>query len=152
MKAKAWIGIDPGASGAIAILGSESVIYANDHLDISSSSTWLFEWNCEFDIQMALLERVSAMPKQGVSSTFKFGINYGTWQGLLTALRISWMLVSPKDWQKGLVCKTDGADSKERSLNVARRMFPDVDLHRKKDHDKADALLIAYYARSLSIK
>jgi crossover junction endodeoxyribonuclease RuvC len=53
----------------------------------------------------------------------------------------------PREWQKGLVRPSDGKDPKERSLTVARRLFPDAELSRKKDHNRADALLLAWWAR-----
>ena len=152
MKEVIYIGIDPGGSGAYGYIskGDDMVEVANDFTSIQQAFHDLFQWkNNNCTIKIAILEKVNAMPNEGVTSSFKFGTNYGMWQGVLTALRIPFKLVHPRTWQKGLVYKTDGKDSKERSLTVARRLFPDVDLHRKKDHGKADALLMAYYARSL---
>ena len=81
-----------------------------------------------------------------MASTFAFGANFGTWQGILAALGIPYSMPTPQQWQKGLIVNSDGPDSKARALAVARRFFPTVDLHRKGDHGKADALLLALYA------
>jgi crossover junction endodeoxyribonuclease RuvC len=78
---------------------------------------------------------------------FTFGRSFGEWLGILAALGIPHVLVTPRQWQRGLVRPSDGPDPKCRSLAVARRLFPDIDLHRKKDHHCADALLIAYWAK-----
>ena len=78
---------------------------------------------------------------------FTFGRNLGAWEGLLAALHISYVMPAPQQWQRGLIMPSDGADPKARSLAVARRLFPDADLSRKKDHGRADALLLAWWAR-----
>lgn len=91
------------------------------------------------------IEKVGAMPKQGVSSTFIFGQNFGAWLGALAALQVPHIIVTPSKWQKSLLDSTPG-DSKQRSLSMARRLFPGVELSRKKDHGRADALLLALYA------
>ena len=87
------------------------------------------------------------MPKQGVSSTFTFGQNFGQWEGIIAAMSLPCLQPTPQDWQKGLVRKSDSEDPKARALIAARRLFPDVDLSRKKDHGRADALLLAWWAR-----
>lgn len=94
------------------------------------------------------LERVGPMPKQGVTSMFKFGENFGFIQGLLTANRIPFELVTPQKWKKEFQITSD----KNSSIAVCKRLFPDVSLRRtdrcKKDHDGiAEALLMAEYAR-----
>jgi crossover junction endodeoxyribonuclease RuvC len=87
------------------------------------------------------------MPKQGVTSVFSFGENFGIWQGILAALGIPFLMPRPREWQKGLVRPSDGHDTKSRSLAVARRLFPDAPLAKKKDHNRADALLLAWWSR-----
>ena len=83
------------------------------------------------------------MPKQGVSSTFTFGRAYGVLEGILGALKIPHQHVKPRVWQKryGLTARTS-------SLEKAIRLFPErlLSLTHKKDHNRADAMLIADYA------
>jgi len=86
------------------------------------------------------------MPKQGVSSTFKFGMNFGAWQGILAALRIPYITVTPRQWQKALLDAGTG-ETKARSLNMARRLFPEVEMRFKADDGKADALHLARWAQ-----
>ena len=101
----------------------------------------------QHSVELVALERVNAMPKQGVSSTFKLGQNVGAWQGILAALGLPYLMPTPREWQKGLVKKSDGPAPKARSLAVARRLFPDAKLSRKRDHGRADALLLAWWVK-----
>ena len=148
-NSKVWIGIDPGASGAIGLIDENNETKVLEVLNVFEMVSVLREFIELYDIQIVILEEVHAMAKIKASINFKLGMNFGQWQGVLTTLRIPYRLVPPKVWQRNLVKKQDGKDSKERSLNVARRLFPDTDLSRKKDHNKADALLIAYFAKNL---
>ena len=151
-KKDAWLGIDPGKTGAVAYLTKDGLTGVFDYVDAVSNARELGLLKATFNIQLAVLEKVSAMPKQGVSSSFNFGVNYGEWIGILAALGIPFYNPSVKAWQKEIVRKTDGNDPKERSLVVARRLFPNEELGRKKDADRADALLMAYWGRMQTFK
>ncbi len=135
------IGIDPGASGGLAVIGKEGVITTykfkdQTHADISD----MFEFVSELEGEkFAYLEKVHAMPKQGVSSTFKFGQSYGFLEGMLTAHKIPFDYVTPNRWQKYLGCQTKG--DKNVTKSMAQRTWPKL----KITHAIADSLLIAYY-------
>lgn len=90
------------------------------------------------------LEEVHSMPKQGVTSSFSFGMNFGQWQGLLSGYDMEWETVTPQVWKRtfGLIGK-----DKDASRLIASRLFPTLDLTKKKDIGKADALLIAEHLR-----
>ena len=92
---------------------------------------------------VAIVESVSAMPGQGVSSTFKFGAAYGTVRGVIAALEIPVHLVTPGKWKKHFRLSAD----KEQARALALRLFPASSQHfeRKKDHGRAEAALIARY-------
>ncbi len=81
------------------------------------------------------------MPKQGVTSSFTFGKNYGFLIGLLTAIQIPFKFVTPQQWQKGMQCLTKG--DKNVSKSAAQRLWPKV----KVTHAIADSMLIAEYGR-----
>lgn len=135
---KVYLGIDPGKTGAVAFIdGMGQLMKVVDFPDVMS-----VDWFAE-DFGMAYLEEVHAMPGQGVASTFTFGTNFGWWKGFLTAMRIPFKTIRPQDWQKGLVPKR-GAMTDKPSLEVARQLFPHAPLTRKKDHNRADAILIAH--------
>ena len=147
MKSRACLGIDPGKTGAAAIIHSEGHEVFDWPDDVSSAADKLRDWRLNYDIRAGALEAVHAMPKQGVSSTFSFGCNLGQWMGLLAALSIPYVMPRPVQWKKGLIKKADGKDPKTAALVVARRLFPDAELHLKKHHGRAEALLLAWWAK-----
>ena len=140
-----YIGVDPGKNGGIAIIDSDGVIafpFSEERLLIELDGI-AQEYEC-----ICYLEHVHAMPKQGVSSTFNFGMNFGFIQGVLKAYEIPYELVTPQKWKKEFSCTSD----KNTSIEVCKRLFPNVNLKAtdrcKKDHDGlAEALLIAEYGR-----
>lgn len=139
------IGIDPGAKGALAVIwefgGIEVIPFSREaYLDTIRQCPPM-ECQC-------CLERVGAMPGQGVTSMFHFGENFGYIQGILEAYRISYELVTPQKWKKEFQITGD----KNSSIAVCRRLFPGVNLRRtdrcRKDSDgMAEALLMAEYSR-----
>ena len=147
MKPSAWIGVDPGKSGACAVIHDGGQLVADWPGDPAGAAEVLRGWLERFEIRLAALEKVGARPGQGVSSMFAFGRNLGAWEGVFAGLRIPYVMPTPQQWQRGLVMPSDGADPKDRALTVARRLFPDADLRLKKHDGRADALLLAWWAR-----
>ena len=138
--ARFYLGIDPGQSGSIAaIMPSGNATW----IKLDSTDHDIAEWLRDFPIlhTTACIEKVNAMPKQGVSSTFKFGRSFGFLQGLLVALRIPFEFVTPQKWQAEMNCRTAG--DKNVSKAAAQRLWPSL----KITHANADALLIAEYCR-----
>ena len=148
MKPKSFIGIDPGKTGAAALITDEG---NHEILDYPGSPSLIVEtfmgWESKYNIIMAALEKVGARPGQGVVSMFTFGRNLGAWEGIISAFSIPFMMPTPRQWQKGIIDPKAGTDTKTRSLNTARRLFPDASLSRKKDHGRSDALLLAFWAK-----
>lgn len=140
-----FIGVDPGMSGAIAVLDQErNCGFVKNSTTESDLSSWLrLQFSCSntYDGSFAYIERVSAMPKQGVSSTFKFGQSYGFLRGLLIAHRVPFEEVSPRKWQSAMGCLSGG--DKNVTKARAQQLFPQV----KVTHAIADALLLAEYCR-----
>ena len=140
-----YIGIDPGKNGGIAVINPDKVwthVYTEEDLLL------ILGYYAEDKQAICYLEHVHAMPKQGVSSTFNFGMNFGFIQGVLRAYNIPYELVTPQKWKKEFSCTSD----KNTSISVCKRLFPGVNLRRTekctKDHDgMAEALLIAEYGR-----
>ena len=148
---KTYCGIDPGQTGAVAIIDEEyRVITLEDWPgDIESAAAMFRSLYMEHHPVLTCLESVAAMPKQGVSSTFKLGANLGAWQGIISTLQARYRLIRPREWQATMFDPGTGKEPKARSLTTARRLFPDAELHLKKHHGRSDALLIASYARTL---
>ena len=90
-----------------------------------------------------IVESVHSMPRQGVASTFKFGMAYGAAISLAERFNCPWHLVAPKKWKKLLGLDSD----KDNSLELARSLWPNAPLSRKKDNGRAEALLLAEYLR-----
>lgn len=140
------LGVDPGASGALALLG-ESGEYL-DHVRLSSTPHDVAAWVREV-VELpdcpgvsAMLERVGSRPGQGVASTFKFGWSAGFVEALLIANCIRYDRVTPAKWQQALGCRTKG--NKNITKAAAQRRWP---TGLRITHAVADALLIAEYGR-----
>ncbi len=148
------IGIDPGISGAIALLGPGGEL--EDLLDMpimlltgtrhkvnAAALGKIFSAWLDLPGLTALLEQVSAMPGQGVSSMFGFGMSYGIVQGVLGALQIPVTFVTPVAWKKraGIPAKSE----KDYARTIAQQLYPNASLERKKDIGRADAILIARF-------
>lgn len=139
-----YIGIDPGKSGAMAIIDGDNVrvipFDEQEYIDVLL--------NCDILETVACIEHVHAMPGQGVTSMFNFGVNFGWLRGICAAYCIPYELVTPQKWKKEFSVTSD----KNTSVDVCKRLFPSVSLKRtercKKDDDGfAEALLMAEYAR-----
>lgn len=136
-----WMGVDPGVSGGLVWITDGRVVAAK--MGESEAETWeWFERMGPLTVS-AVVEKVGAMPKQGVSSTFTFGKSYGIVLGCLAAARIPYELVRPAVWQKQMMCLSGG--DKRVTKQKAEQLYPEV----KVVHWMADALLIATYARRL---
>ena len=144
------IGIDPGVTGALVCLEGNEISDMVDmptidmpsgkkQVNAAQIAKILTAWQ---EDSIVILERVSAMPGQGVSSMFNFGMGYGIIQGVVMAMGIPMRLVSPQVWKKraGLLGK-----DKDYARTLAQQLWPGAELGRKKDIGKADALLIAKY-------
>lgn len=139
------LGIDPGVSGAAAVI-SEDRKFVQVMAFKELTPAGMIHWLSGHQITIGYLEAVNAMPKQGVTSTFKFGQNYGWWQGTLTALNIPFQRVYPLKWQTAMQCRSGG--NKNITKQRAQELFPGI----KITHAVADALLIAEYGRRQELK
>ena len=93
---------------------------------------------------IAIIEAVHSFPGQGVASTFKFGNNYGQWQGILSALNIPYIQVSPQKWMKMFQpLPKEKAERKRRLKEIAIEYHPEI----KVTLDTADAIVMAYYLK-----
>jgi hypothetical protein len=145
------IGIDPGLTGGVAVLDQAGTLVALADLPVirdkslawingGALSLWLLH-NTAGQAKHAVVERVSAMPKQGVSSSFQFGVGFGAVLATLQCLQIPLELVTAAVWKRDLALGKD----KKASLHKARLLWPTADLDLEKHHGRAEALLIAYW-------
>lgn len=138
---KTYIGCDPGQSGGVGLLrGTFAQVWKMPDTEADILELFQNIINGRGDI-FCLVETVHAMPKQGVASTFKFGMGYGALRMAVRASGIPFEGVTPQKWQKGLGCLTGG--NKNVSKERAQNLFPEL----KITHAVADAILIARYAQ-----
>ncbi len=156
------IGIDPGLKGGIAFYHPEELIVyltpvnaltfikagkkkTRNEMDLDTLREIIVRYDgASFQIDCAYVEHVSAMPGQGVTGMFRFGQNFGQWQGLLAGFGIRTVLVRPQTWKASYGLTR----SKNTSLELARETWPDnaKESFRLKKHDgAAEAALIAKY-------
>jgi crossover junction endodeoxyribonuclease RuvC len=148
------IGIDPGLTGGVAVLDRSGILIALADLPVirDGALAWvhggnLASWIMEHTAGMhkaAVVERVSAMPKQGVASSFKFGVGFGAVLATLQTLQIPLELVTPSKWKGDLKLAKD----KKAALNKARLLYPAADLALEKHDGRAEAILIALWGTS----
>jgi hypothetical protein len=135
--------IDPGAiSGAYAIFYESGPPVVGDLpvVDGQLNGAELGRMIREIEPSAAVVERVASMPKQGVASTFKFGVGVGIIHGVLMANLVQMHLVPPGTWKRHF--RLTGTD-KDAARALAIRLYPSVQgLHRKRDQGRADALLM----------
>ncbi len=135
---KAFIGCDPGQSGGISVISPYGT-YAHN-MPATERDLWdlvvdLKQWkDCTVE---AAIEKVHAMPGQGVTSMFNFGKGYGALRMALIGAGIPFRDVTPQAWQKAMGCMTKG--DKNVSKSMAQQLFPGI----KITHATADSLLIA---------
>jgi len=149
-----YMGIDPGKSGGIAVVNGSRKSQSWKMPDTDSGMWDCIHEACSGKGVFACLEKVHAMPGQGVKSMFTFGENFGKMKMALTAAAVSYELVTPQAWQKklGIPKRNTKSESKpqfkKRLKSVAEGLFPQGDVTMA----SADALLIAEYCRRENLK
>lgn len=155
---KVSIGIDPGYTGAIAIITNSNPYFVYDmpvikigtktELDMVGIKSLLEGYkNHETSIY---LEKAQAMPGQGISSTANYIKGYGQIIGLLFGMGISFSLVHPVTWKNKMM--RDMPKEKNSSVIRCQQIYPRFSeqfLKLKKHHGRADAILIAVYGDGL---
>ena len=152
------IGIDPGMSGSICFFEDGKILDVIEMPTMTDGKKNKKQVNgsqiyneisrridkIEKKNIRAIIEQVSAMPGQGVTSMFNFGQSFGILKGICSAMQIPMYFVRPAKWKKyfGLI-----NSEKDASRTRAIEMFPyfSSQLSKKKDSNKADAILIASF-------
>ena len=150
MKDKLFIGIDPGVNGGIAFIQGNNVAVHKcpdtTHDMALALMSYISKAYKDNVVCMAAIEKVHSMPKQGVASTFKFGMNYGTWLGILSTAKVPYKKVTPLTWMKyfGTSRPKDKTKRKNHLKQIAQELCPEA----KITLATADALLLAVWARA----
>ena len=150
------IGIDPGISGAISILENKKILEVYDvptmidgkknkrQINSAQVTNIIKERTINGKDVVVVVEQVNAMPGQGVTSMFNFGQSFGMIKGICSAMKLPIFFVRPAKWKKYF----DLINSqKDASRTKAIEIFPEIShlLSKKKDGNRADAILIAYF-------
>ena len=151
------IGIDPGISGSICffedgkileviempimIEGKKNKKQVNGAQIYNEFSKWINNKDNEIRV---VIEQVSAMPGQGVTSMFNFGQSFGILKGICSAMQLPMFFIRPAKWKKYFNLINS---QKDASRTRAIEIFPyfSTQLSKKKDSNKADAILIASF-------
>lgn len=150
------IGLDPGLSGALAVLTDEGALlalYDTPMLTLSTSRGTRQEYDIPGLVTLlapyaglqahVVLEESQAMPGQGVRSMWTTGYGFGIWVALLAALQMPHTRIRPAIWKRALGLGKD----KEQARLRAMQLFPTADLRLKKHHGRAESLLLAWWGR-----
>ena len=154
------VGIDPGLSGAIAIIEDNKVVGIFDmpvmaegkknkrQLNSAQLVNIIRENTASRDEVAVIVEQVNAMPGQGVTSMFNFGQTFGAIKGVCAALNLPIFFVRPSKWKKYFELINSSKDS---SRTKVIEMYPSLSnqLSKKKDVNKSDAILIARFYSDL---
>ena len=157
------IGIDPGLSGAIAVLENNKVLNIFDMPVMSEGKKNKRQLNSALLVNLikesigssddvsVVVEQVNAMPGQGVTSMFNFGQTFGAIKGVCAALELPIYFVRPSKWKKHFELLKA---SKDASRTKTIEMYPSLadKLSRKKDVNKSDAILIARFYNETGFK
>jgi crossover junction endodeoxyribonuclease RuvC len=152
------VGIDPGLKGGIAYYTpSKLLAYRTPTIEVPFIKKGKKKTRNDMDLDKlrdelqllpithVFLEKVSAMPGQGVTGMFRFGQNLGQWQGLLAGLDLPYTMVTPQVWKRHMeLIKAD----KGQSVELARTFWPDhmeTFKYKTADEGRAEASLIAKY-------
>ena len=157
MARENYIGIDPGKKGFACIYNG----YGYEHYPLFTTQK-SNQINTEMEERLrelvkhdtiCVIESVHAMPGQGVSSCFTFGMGFGMVIGVVQAIGIPYELVAPTKWQKEIITAADKSEPpKNPSLSAAVALHPNIDFLKSRfarnfDDNKVDATLICDYAR-----
>ena len=146
------VGIDVGANGAIAVFDNDKLVEVHDmptktivinnrkkkRVDAEALSDLL-----EFHIEVAVIEQVTAMPNQGVSSMFAFGQAAGIVEGVLASATHNVIYVRPQSWKKHFMLGSNKGEARA----LASQLWPDMSdkFKRVKDDGRAEAALIGLW-------
>jgi len=146
------MGIDPGKQGAVCVVDTDQ---GSVHLELLSNfdskpSTFTTFLKIH-EVDIIYLEKAQAMPGQGVSSMFSYGMGFGRLIGWIEMTETPYILVTPQTWTKEIHKGCTGKTSKEKSRQALLRLFPNENLcvgRSKKPHEGLmDARLICEYGR-----
>lgn len=158
-KGTVYIAIDPGLTGAVAAISSRTGFIGvedmptmangkgNSKIKMMVNPAALLEilvgWEVLGEHCLVGLERIASMPGQGVASMFSMGDTFGCCRSVVAVWGMQMVVITPQQWKKYYSIVKD--EKKEIARAKAIQLYPQASLARKKDHNRAEAILLAHY-------
>lgn len=146
---KHYLGVDPGKLGGLCVVRSDGEPLAWTRMPEGKARIldWIVRARDAYPRLSIVTELAQAMPKQGVASSFTYGVHFGTFEAVAILLQLPYIEVRPTVWKKAMGLGSAKIDS----VTACHRLFPTVALIPegcRKEHDGiAEALLIAEWGR-----
>lgn len=156
------VGIDPGISGAVAAVHSHDGFLGLWDMPVMANGKGTSKVKTQVnpaalmrilvseigggDDCLVGLERIASMPGQGVASMFSMGDSFGSIRACVSVWGMPMELLTPQQWKRHY--NVTGDQQKEVARAKAIQLYPTAELHLKKHHNRAEALLIAHYLLS----
>ena len=166
MASRVWIGIDPGLSGAVGVIGDSGEIWVYDtptvilargpkgtrrEYSVGEMAQLLRQWRQGgVDVVAAALEMVQARPGEAVQRGLLTGRGRGIWEGILGTLELPYQRVCAVSWKRRIFAGSGlPTGDKNASRVLAQQLFPAAapELKRVKDDGRAEALLLAQWIK-----
>jgi hypothetical protein len=155
---KAFLGIDPGKKGGLAIVREDTGLHAyivmpGTVVDIAIWISSQYNEHEESGYSLIMVsERAQPMPKQGIVSAFGYGKHFGGFEAISAMLEMPYHDIHPVTWKKAMMVNSD----KSSSIKKCKQIFPTVNLKATSrsttDHDGlAEAILLAEYGRRINL-
>jgi len=154
----AILGVDPGATGALALIVDDELVAVEDmpaidkRVNAANVGRLINDWRALYGLHVAAIENVHAMPRDGAVAAFSFGRALGVVEGVVLAAGIPVTWVAPNVWKKAMGLTKRPDETPRQAKNRSRQLATDVwptwgdTFKRVKDADRAEAALIARWA------
>jgi crossover junction endodeoxyribonuclease RuvC len=157
----AVIGIDPGKKGALAAMTCDGGVtflampIVGKDIDLAEVADWIRAQKVSYERVVVVIEKVGAMPGQGVTSMFSFGFVTGAMYGICAALRLPVHVPTPQAWKKIVLAGTN--KSKTAAVEYVQRVYPGMKITatergRIPSDGIADAICIAKYGWDVVVR
>jgi crossover junction endodeoxyribonuclease RuvC len=152
-----YLGYDPGKEGGFGLIDEHGSLIECIRMPKHESEivNYLMNVAGRYHPVTVIMEKAQAMPKQGITSTANYVGAYQFVRGIVVTLGLRYQEVRPSEWKKVVLAGEGDKKSKDTSIRVCERLFPNVDLTpgkcTKPQDGMAEALLIAEYGRRKGI-
>ena len=150
----AYVGIDPGATGAMCLLDATGSLVVEDWAGTSAAYARLRMWDEVYNIRLVVFEKQEVKTMHGKRSATTYQQHAGRWKAILELLEVNWIEVRPQEWMKHrITVKLNKTD--KPSMRYVAAKYPQVELFGPrggKQDGRSDAICIAEFAREQSKK